>query len=73
MMTKAMIEKIQIYGSNADEWRKAVRNLAPPDQIPSQYGGSNTTCFTVILTCLIRKFIPSVKKQVKILILIHSK
>ena len=48
LMTKAMLEKVQIYGTNADEWREAVRKLAPADHIPSQYGGANTTCFNVI-------------------------
>lgn len=56
-----MMEKMQIYGSNADEWRQAIRKLAPPDQIPSQYGGSNTTCFNVIHTYLIAELMPSIQ------------
>ncbi|CAG7709992.1 unnamed protein product [Allacma fusca] len=38
--------KIRLFGSNSDEWRNFLRSHISPDQLPSQYGGSNTTCKT---------------------------
>ena len=35
--------KIQLFGSNAEEWRNFLRSRIPHDQLPSEYGGSNTT------------------------------
>ncbi|CAG7837042.1 unnamed protein product [Allacma fusca] len=44
MLTKATLAKVQIYGSDSNAWKEALWKIIPADQLPSQYGGANTTC-----------------------------
>lgn len=38
----ATIEKVRIYGSNAEEWRAALLEEIDADQLPEYYGGTQT-------------------------------
>jgi len=43
-LSEATLATVQIYGFNSDEWKQNLRTFLPVEQIPSRYGGSNTTC-----------------------------
>eukprot|EP01065_Artemidia_motanka_P012337 TRINITY_DN1678_c1_g1_i5.p1 TRINITY_DN1678_c1_g1~~TRINITY_DN1678_c1_g1_i5.p1 ORF type:complete len:474 (+),score=79.45 TRINITY_DN1678_c1_g1_i5:254-1675(+) len=32
--------KIRIFGTDAAEWQKAIRQLVPPEELPTEYGGT---------------------------------
>ncbi|CAG7725193.1 unnamed protein product, partial [Allacma fusca] len=43
LLTARTLAKVQVYGGNMDQWRSALLKNIHPDQLPSQYGGSNTS------------------------------
>ncbi|CAG7829190.1 unnamed protein product [Allacma fusca] len=44
IMSAQTLSKIEIFDSNQDHWRKVLRQYIDPDELPSHYGGTNTTC-----------------------------
>jgi hypothetical protein len=43
LLSEATLSTVEIYGFNSDEWKPFLKSFLPVDQIPSRYGGSNTS------------------------------
>jgi hypothetical protein len=39
------LSKLEVYGSNAAEWKEIVATTIPQDQLPSNYGGKAEAAF----------------------------
>ena len=46
-MSDHTVSKIQIFDSNREKWSKALLEHIDPDELPSNYGGTNTACSQV--------------------------
>ncbi|CAG7784805.1 unnamed protein product [Allacma fusca] len=44
ILTGHTLSKVKVFGSNTAEWRAALLENIEPDELPSEYGGSNTSC-----------------------------
>lgn len=49
IMTPRTLAKIQIHGSDRVKWKRLIMEHVEPDSMPSEYGGSITTCPNVIM------------------------
>ena len=52
VLTGRTISKIEIYGTNKDEWKSRLIEECGADNLPSYCGGAITTCFSV---CILAK------------------
>ena len=51
MLTGRTLSKIEIYGTNGEQWKPKMLELIEPDNLSSIYGGA-VTCFDVCIPFL---------------------
>ena len=49
-MTARTLSKVKIFGPNTDDWRNELMKRFSDKMLPSEYGGSNLTCFNFQLS-----------------------